>query len=150
MVFRATSRLAERLQTRTRSLISMRLALMDDPLRRVLGLAAAAGTAEISLSQLRAGAAALDPPVGVPALFDALDRALRMRLLEERDRGYAFRHPVLRAALVRMSSAAPPRQFRAALSSPPSRAAEAVSVATDICCTCDSCWEDGWKSGWNS
>ena len=31
-------------------------------------------------------------------LSDALDRALRMRLLEERGDGYAFRHPVVRSA----------------------------------------------------
>ena len=113
--FQGYSRLAARLQTRTRSLISMRLALMDDPLRRVLGLAAAAGSTEISLSQLRAGAAALDPPVGVPVLFDALDRTLRMRLLEERDEGYAFRHPVLRAALYECFPRHRRDEFRAAL-----------------------------------
>jgi DNA-binding SARP family transcriptional activator len=113
--FQGYSRLSARLQTRARSLISMRLALMDDPLRRVLGLAAAAGSTEISLSQLRAGAAALDPPVGVPVLFDALDRALRMRLLEERDEGYAFRHPVLRAALYECLPRHRRDEFRAAL-----------------------------------
>jgi hypothetical protein len=86
-------------QARGRVLSGMRLALMDDPLRRVLGLAAAADTTEVSLDQLRAGAAALEPPVALPVLFDALDRALRMRLLEERDGGYAFRHAVVRAAL---------------------------------------------------
>jgi DNA-binding SARP family transcriptional activator len=80
-------------------LTRMRLALMDEPLRRVLGLAAAVDTPEISLGQLRAGAAVLEPPVARPVLFDALDRALRMRLLEERDGGYAFRHAVVRAAL---------------------------------------------------
>ena len=31
--------------------------------------------------------------------FDALDRALRCRILEERERGYAFRHPVVGAAV---------------------------------------------------
>ena len=93
------SSLAARLQARGRVLIEMRLALMDEPLRRVLGLAAAVDTTEISLGQLRAGAAALEPPVDLPVLFDALDRALRMRLLEERGGGYAFRHPVVRAAL---------------------------------------------------
>jgi predicted ATPase len=77
----------------------MRLALMDDPLRRVLGLAAAVGTAEISLSQLRTSAAALEPPMASSDLSDALDRALRMRLLEERGDGYAFRHPVVRSAM---------------------------------------------------
>lgn len=116
--FQEYSRLAARLQTRTRSLISMRLGLMDDPLRRVLGLAAAAGATEISLSQLRAGAAALEPPVDVPALFDALDRALRMRLLEERGEGYAFRHPVLRAALYDCLPRHRRDEFRAALIGP--------------------------------
>jgi len=87
------------LQTRARALTAMRLALMDDPLRRVLGLAAAVGTAEISLSQLRTSAAALEPPMASSDLSDALDRALRMRLLEERGDGYAFRHPVVRSAL---------------------------------------------------
>ena len=91
--------LAARLPTRRRILIGMRLALMDEPLRRVLGLAAVCDTTEISLSQLRAGAAALKPPVDIPVLFDALDRALRLRLLEERGEGYAFRHPIVRAAL---------------------------------------------------
>ena len=91
--------LAARLPTRRRILIGMRLALMDEPLRRVLGLAAVCDTTEISLSQLRAGAAALKPPVDVPVLFDALDRALQLRLLEERGEGYAFRHPIVRAAL---------------------------------------------------
>ena len=85
--------------TRTRALIAMRMALMDDPLRRVLGLAATAGSAEISLEQLCAGAAALEPPMAVVVLFDALDRALQRHLLEERDDGYAFRHPIVRAAL---------------------------------------------------
>jgi DNA-binding SARP family transcriptional activator len=93
------SRSAARLQTRGRVLTAMRLALMDEPLRRILGLAATAGAPQISLSQLRTGAAALEPPVAVPVLFDVLDRALRMRLLEERDDGYAFRHPLVRSAL---------------------------------------------------
>jgi DNA-binding SARP family transcriptional activator len=91
--------LTTRLQTRTRALTAMRLALMDGPLRRVLCLAAATGATEIPLSRLRAAAASLEPPVAVPVLFDALDRALQMRVLEERDAGYAFRHPVVRSAL---------------------------------------------------
>jgi predicted ATPase len=91
--------LAAQSQSRARVLTAMRLALMDDPLRRVLGLAATVGAAEISLEQLRAGAAALEPPMAVAVLFDALDRALQMHILEERDEGYAFRHPIVRAAL---------------------------------------------------
>jgi predicted ATPase len=94
-----SSLLAGLLQTRTRALTAMRLALMDDPLRRVLGLTATADSAEISLNQLRAAAAALEPPMAVPILFDALDRALQMHLLDERTEGYAFRHPIVRAAL---------------------------------------------------
>jgi hypothetical protein len=53
---------------------------------------------EIALAELRAGATALDPPLSEPALFDALDRALASRLLEERNGGYAFAHPLVRAA----------------------------------------------------
>jgi DNA-binding SARP family transcriptional activator len=93
------SSLAARSQVLGRVLTGMRLALMDEPLRRVLGLAAVIDAPEISLGQLRAGAAALKPPVVLPALFDVLDRALRMHILEERSGGYAFRHPVVRAAL---------------------------------------------------
>jgi DNA-binding SARP family transcriptional activator len=93
------ARLATRLPARTFALTDLRLALMEEPLRRVLGLTAAAGAAEISLSHLRAAAAALEPPLAVPVLFDALDSALRLRILEERESGYAFRHPVVRAAV---------------------------------------------------
>jgi DNA-binding SARP family transcriptional activator len=94
-----SSALAARFQTRMRALTAMRMALMDDSLRRVLGLAATADSAEISLSRLRAGAAALEPPMAVPVLLDALDHALQMHLLEERGAGYAFRHPIVRAAV---------------------------------------------------
>jgi DNA-binding SARP family transcriptional activator len=97
--FQDPSCLAARLHARTRALTAMRLALMDEPLRQVLGLAATAGDTEISPQQFRAAASALEPPLAVAVLFDALDRALRMHLIEERDNGYAFRHPVVRAAL---------------------------------------------------
>jgi DNA-binding SARP family transcriptional activator len=110
--------LAARLPARRRILIGMRLALMDEPLRRVLGLAAAVGAAEISLSQLRAGAAALEPPVDIPVLFDALDRALRLRLLEERGEGYVFRYPVVRAALYDCLPRHRRDELRAALTAP--------------------------------
>ena len=116
--FQGSPVLAARLQTHTRALTAMRLALLDEPVRRVLGLAAAAGAAEISLAQLRAGAAALDPPLAVPVLFDALERALRMRLLEERDDGYAFRHPVVRSALYECLPRHRRDEFRAALATP--------------------------------
>jgi hypothetical protein len=100
---------------RMQALTGMRLALMDEPLRRVLGLVAAAGATEISLSRLRAGAAALEPPLPVPALFDALDDALRSRLLEERDEGYAFRHPFVCSAVHDCLPRHRREEFRAAL-----------------------------------
>ena len=118
--------LAARLPARRRILIGMRLALMDEPLRRVLGLAAAVGATEISLSQLRAGAAALKPPVDIPVLFDALDRALRLRLLEERGEGYAFRHPVVRAALYDCLPRHRRDELRAALTAPGGRSARSI------------------------
>lgn len=93
------ARLAARLPARTHALTDLKLALMERPLRWVLGLTAAVDAPEISLNHLRAASAALEPPLPVSALFDALDRALRLRILEERDRGYAFRHPVVRAAV---------------------------------------------------
>ena len=97
--WREESRVAEQAPGLARTQIAMRLAAMDETLRRVLGLAAAAGETEISLSQLRIGAAALEPPVPPAALFDALDRALQMRLLEEGKTGLAFRHPFVRSAM---------------------------------------------------
>jgi predicted ATPase len=72
---------------------------MKDSARRVLALAAAVNGTEISLTDLRTGGAALQPPVSDGALFDALDRALGLRILEERDGSYVFRHPLVRSAL---------------------------------------------------
>jgi DNA-binding SARP family transcriptional activator len=123
-----SSWLAAGSQTRTRALTSMRLALMDEPLRRVLGLAAAVGTTQISLSQFRAGAAALEPPLAVPVLFDALDRALQMHLLEEQNAGYAFRHPVVRSAFYDCLPRHRREELRAALDAP-GAAAQARSTA---------------------
>jgi DNA-binding SARP family transcriptional activator len=85
--------------TSLRALVGLRMASMKESVRRVLALVAAAGGQEISLSNLRAGAAALTPPVGDVALFDALDRALELRILEERNGFYAYRHPLVRSAL---------------------------------------------------
>jgi len=72
---------------------------MEESVRRVLALAAAANGMEISLADLRNGGAALQPPVSDVALFNALDRALEIRILEERNGAYAFRHPLVRSAL---------------------------------------------------
>jgi DNA-binding SARP family transcriptional activator len=84
---------------RVRALAAMRLGAMGDNLRRVLTLAAAYEAAEVSLSALRTAAAALEPPVCDVALFDALDQALQMRVLEEGANGFAFRHPLFRSAV---------------------------------------------------
>ncbi len=97
--WREESRVAEQAPAFARTRMAMRLAATDETLCRVLGLAAAAGETEISLSQLRIGAAALEPPVPVAALLDALDRALQMRLLEEGRTGLAFRHPFVRSVM---------------------------------------------------
>ena len=82
-----------------RALAATRLAAMDENLRRVLMLAAAFGTAQISLGALRTGAAALEPPVSHAALLDALDEALQLGVLEEGADGFAFRHPLFRSAV---------------------------------------------------
>lgn len=106
-----------RVPRRLRALTAMRIAALDEATRRVLGLAAVAGAGagEISLSSLRSGAAALDPPVFEAALFAVLDRALETGLLEERATGYAFRHPLIRAALFESLSRHRRVQFQAAL-----------------------------------
>jgi predicted ATPase len=82
-----------------RALVALRMASVKESVRRVVALVAAAGGTEISLAELRAGAAALKPPVADAALFDALDRALEIRVLQERDGSYSFRHPLVRSAL---------------------------------------------------
>ncbi len=87
-----------RVPTRVRSRLAMRTATMQENVRRVLGLAAAADASEISLAELRSGAAALEPPISDAALLDALDHALQSRILEERRDAYAFRHPLVRSA----------------------------------------------------
>src|SRR5579875_722280 len=112
---RDPERLGARLPARTHALTALQMALMDEPLRRVLGLTAAAAAAEVSLAQLRSAAGALDPPLSVSVLFDALDRALRTRILEERGEGYAFRHPVVRAAVYDCLPRHRRDEFRAAM-----------------------------------
>jgi DNA-binding SARP family transcriptional activator len=125
-----SSWVAARVPARVRTLTAMRLSSMDETLRRVLGLAAAAGATEISLGKLRAAAAALEPPVPAAALLDALDRALQMRLLEERKSGYAFRHPLIRSALYEGLSRHRRDQFHAALATPPGRNPRRLAVST--------------------
>jgi predicted ATPase len=113
-----------RVPTRIRSLATARVADLDETLQRVLGLAAAASATEISLSELRAGAGALEPPISDAALFDALDCALNTNLLEERRSGYAFRHPLLRSALYQDLPSHRRAQLQTALSNHLGRAPE--------------------------
>lgn len=103
---------------RVRALAAARLATMDETLCRVLGLAAASRTAEISLGELRSGGAALEPPISEAALLDALDRALQLRILEERSTGYVFGQPLFRSALYENLSRHRRDQLRAALATP--------------------------------
>ena len=103
---------------RVRALAAMRLASMDETLRRVLALASVSRATEISLGELRTGGAALDPPVSETALLDALDQALQMRVLEERNSGYAFRQPLFRSALYETLSRHRRDQLLAALATP--------------------------------
>jgi predicted ATPase len=90
---------SQRVPRRVRILVAIRAARVAPSVRRVVALAAAAREAQIPLNELRTGAAALDPRLSEAALLDGLDRALEMRLLEERDGRYAFCHPLIRAAL---------------------------------------------------
>jgi DNA-binding SARP family transcriptional activator len=111
---------------RVRAQVALRVAPMEPSARRVLALAAAAGGTELSLSELRSAGAALQPPVSDVALFDALDRALESRILEERNGAYAFRHPLVRSALYEGLSKHRRDQLHAALGH--SRAESRVSA----------------------
>ena len=114
---------------RVRALVTTRLAGLDETVRRVLSLAAAARAAEISLTELRAGAAALHPPVSDSMLFDALDRALQIGLLEERKDGYTFRHPLVRSALYEELSRHRRAELRTALGRPRGGSSRRLRVA---------------------
>jgi DNA-binding SARP family transcriptional activator len=107
---------SERVPARVRALVAMHVAPMGKTVRRVLALAAVAGGMGISLTDLRAAAAALQPPVSDTALFEALDRALETRILEERQDAYAFRHPLVRSVLYEELSTHRREQLHAALS----------------------------------
>jgi predicted ATPase len=82
-----------------RARVAQRVADVDQNVRRVLALAAAGNGKGITFAALRTGAAALHPPLSEVAVLDALDRALELRILEERNGSYAFRHPLVRSAL---------------------------------------------------
>lgn len=86
---------------RVRFVVAAHLRGLDAAARRVLAVAAAAGTAEVPLEGLLGAAAGLESPITPAAVFEALDRALSFQILEERGRGYAFRHPLIRSVLYR-------------------------------------------------
>jgi DNA-binding SARP family transcriptional activator len=96
--WQAAAPLSHRVPDRVRAMVEMRVEAMVDSVRRVLALVAAGGP-EMSLADLRASAAALQPCVSEVELFDALDRALKSCILEELNGAYAFRHPLVRAAV---------------------------------------------------
>jgi len=122
-------RATARVPAPVRALAAMRLAAMDETLRRVLELTAASGAAEISLAALCTGTAALEPPVSDAALLDALDQALQTRILEERSGGFAFRHPLFRSALYEGLSQHRRDQFRAALTTAQDRNPRPLAVS---------------------
>lgn len=119
-----------RVPARVRALAATRLAHLDQTARRVLELATVASRAVISLDDLQAGAASLEPPVPRPALLDAIDCALDAGLLEERAGGYAFRYPLVRCALYEGLSSHRREQFRAALTGTPPERYPRLSVSS--------------------
>jgi DNA-binding SARP family transcriptional activator len=116
-LWQRSSAVSTRVPARVRALVAMRVAPMEESVRRVLALAAAAAAdrAEISFTDLRRGASELQPPLSDAALSDALDGALECHMLEERDGIYTFRHPLVRAALYEDLSKHRRDQLRAAL-----------------------------------
>jgi DNA-binding SARP family transcriptional activator len=113
--WRASSDLVEfRVPARVRALVEQLVAPLPENARRVLALSAVAGT-QITLAQLRRAASALQPPLSETELFEALDRALGTRILVEEGDLYAFRHPLVRAALYEELSQHRRLQLNAAL-----------------------------------
>ncbi|GAC1511602.1 MAG: hypothetical protein NVS2B16_13260 [Chloroflexota bacterium] len=83
-----------------RDLVLARVDRMDEHVRHTLTVVATVGL-HCSFALLRA-VARLDHvglSLGEGQLLDALDRALHARILIEQNDGYAFRHPLLQAAL---------------------------------------------------
>lgn len=85
--------LADEVPGQVRELVEARVDRLGDSIGRVLALVATAGPG-CSFPLLR-DASGLDEP----ALLDALDAALAARVLEERDDGYTFTHPIFRPTL---------------------------------------------------
>lgn len=78
---------------RIQDLILARVSRVSPAARQVLALASAIGME--SRYDVLAGAASLDDE----ALLDALDESIESRVLEERETGFVFRHPLLRETI---------------------------------------------------
>lgn len=76
-----------------RELVASRIDRLGEDARRTLALAATAGM-HLPFAVLRGASDLAEGP-----LLDALDLALAAQVLDERGDGYAFRHPLFRAAL---------------------------------------------------
>ncbi|MFI1094964.1 ATP-binding protein [Streptomyces sp. NPDC020917] len=105
-----------------RQLVAERLGRLDQDTRRVVEALAAAG-GETALSELLDVAEhGLHPPVAGAAAADALERAIAVSLVEERqivvdgrpEAGVAFRHPVVRLTCYDRLTAVRRRQLHAA------------------------------------
>jgi DNA-binding SARP family transcriptional activator len=89
---------APSLASRLRELEIAQLSTVDRMTRRVLEMIAFSARG-VTVTQLRAWALALEPPIVVGELFDALDRALELRLVEERGGSYVVVSAMLNAVL---------------------------------------------------
>jgi DNA-binding SARP family transcriptional activator/DNA polymerase III delta prime subunit len=101
---------------RVRSLVQESIERLDQDVQRILALASVIGR-EFTFDELKMGATALRPPVTDGALLDVLDQALQARILEEREDGYAFRHPLYQATVSEHLSHNRRAQLHAALTS---------------------------------
>jgi predicted ATPase len=97
-VWRERTSVSFKVPARVRALMEMSLAALEAPVRRVLDLVAVGGP-ETMLADLHRAAAKLQPALSNADLLEALDQALDSRILVERRGGYAFRHPLVRAAV---------------------------------------------------
>jgi DNA-binding SARP family transcriptional activator len=108
--WRLTAGRAELVPSGVRDLVELRVARAGGAARATVELVAVAGM-EVPFGLLRAAA-----PLPEAALVAALDWALRASILEEGGDGYAFRHPLFRAALYgRLSDARRAHLHRALL-----------------------------------
>jgi predicted ATPase len=97
--WQAAAACADRVPSRIRALALARVETLSDCGRDALALAVASGGDSVTLGELSQAATALVPPISLANLYDGVDDALRSGVLEARGEAYAFRHPLVRAAL---------------------------------------------------